>query len=67
MKVSNTVIENVIFFYYTSREQERNVCIFQDPVTRGVNGVGWALMSDEQSIQKALDFYDSGEVGVALK
>ena len=40
---------------------------FQDPVTRGVNGVGWTLMSDEQSIQKALDFYDSGEVGVALK
>nr|XP_022345878.1 uncharacterized protein LOC111138293 [Crassostrea virginica]XP_022345879.1 uncharacterized protein LOC111138293 [Crassostrea virginica] len=40
------------------------VCLMKDPVTRGVNGVGWALMSDEQSIQKALDFYDSGEAKV---
>lgn len=35
---------------------------FQDPVSRSVNGVGWALMSDEESLQKAIDFYNSGEV-----
>lgn len=34
----------------------------QDPVSRSVNGVGWALMSDEESLQKAVDFYNSGEV-----
>lgn len=40
------------FFFFT----------FQDPVSRSVNGVGWALMSDEESLQKAIDFYNSGEV-----
>lgn len=42
----------VFFFFLT----------FQDPVSRSVNGVGWALMSDEESLQKAIDFYNSGEV-----
>ncbi|XP_062588751.1 uncharacterized protein LOC134250409 isoform X1 [Saccostrea cucullata] len=40
------------------------VCLMKDPVTRSVNGVGWALMTDEESLQKAVDFYNSGEAKV---
>ncbi|XP_052705898.1 uncharacterized protein LOC128181513 isoform X2 [Crassostrea angulata] len=40
------------------------VCLMKDPVSRSVNGVGWALMSDEESLQKAIDFYNSGEAKV---
>ncbi|XP_056005417.1 uncharacterized protein LOC125659591 isoform X1 [Ostrea edulis] len=40
------------------------VCLMKDPVHRGVSGVGWALMNDEESIQKAVDFFISGEARV---
>ncbi|KAL5017295.1 hypothetical protein ScPMuIL_006884 [Solemya velum] len=37
------------------------VCLMKDPVTRQVNGSGWVLMNDKASVQKAQDFFFSGE------
>ena len=34
----------------------------QDPVTRQNSGVGWVLMADTESVDKAIDYYMSGEV-----
>ncbi|XP_060072518.1 uncharacterized protein LOC132552338 [Ylistrum balloti] len=36
------------------------VCLMKDPVTRSINGVGWALLGDKESVAKALKFFDSG-------
>ncbi|XP_063437505.1 uncharacterized protein LOC134718750 [Mytilus trossulus] len=40
------------------------VCLMKDPVTRSINGTGWVTMLDDQSIQKAIDFFNSGEAKV---
>ncbi|KAJ8322200.1 hypothetical protein KUTeg_000671, partial [Tegillarca granosa] len=36
----------------------------QDPVTRKINGVGWGLLMDQESVQKAVEFFRSGEAKV---
>ncbi|XP_033725750.1 uncharacterized protein LOC117315599 [Pecten maximus] len=36
------------------------VCLMKDPVTRSINGVGWVLLGDAESVTKALDFFHSG-------
>ncbi|OWF49630.1 uncharacterized protein LOC110451468 [Mizuhopecten yessoensis] len=36
------------------------VCLMKDPVTRSINGVGWALLGDKESVTKALDFFHAG-------
>ncbi|CAC5367795.1 unnamed protein product [Mytilus coruscus] len=40
------------------------VCLMKDPVTRSINGTGWVTMVDDQSVQKAIDFFHSGEAKV---
>ncbi|KAK3586423.1 hypothetical protein CHS0354_017066 [Potamilus streckersoni] len=40
------------------------VCFMKDPVTRSINGTGWLLLSNETSVQKAVDFFNSGEAKV---
>ncbi|XP_050399775.2 uncharacterized protein LOC126817009 isoform X1 [Patella vulgata] len=40
------------------------VCLMKDPVTRCNNGVGWVLMCDETSVNKAVDFFHQGEAKV---
>ncbi|KAL4228631.1 hypothetical protein ACF0H5_011679 [Mactra antiquata] len=39
-------------------------CLMKDPVTRGNNGVGWAVMSDQESVKKAIDYFNSGEAKI---
>jgi len=36
--------------------------VIQDPVTRAINGIGWSVMSDKESVQKAIQYFNSGEV-----
>ncbi|XP_045210363.2 uncharacterized protein LOC123561819 [Mercenaria mercenaria] len=36
-------------------------CMMKDPVTRSINGVGWVVMSDQESVTKAIDYFNSGE------
>ncbi|KAJ8321968.1 hypothetical protein KUTeg_000439, partial [Tegillarca granosa] len=36
----------------------------QDPVTRKINGVGWGLLMDQESVEKAVEFFRSGEAKV---
>ena len=31
-------------------------------MTRSINGTGWAVMVDQESVQKAVDFFNTGEV-----
>lgn len=38
----------------------------KDPVTRAINGVGWSVMSDQESVQKAIQYFNSGEVSVTI-
>ena len=33
-------------------------------MTRAINGSGWAVMVDQDSVQKAVDYFNSGEVWV---
>ncbi|KAK3094982.1 hypothetical protein FSP39_008700 [Pinctada imbricata] len=40
------------------------VCLMKDPVTRSNNGVGWALMCDKESVDKAVEFFHNGEAKV---
>lgn len=60
---SNTQKLEAIFEMEADCNMEE-VCLMKDPVSRSVNGVGWTLMSDEESMQKAIDFYNSGEAKV---
>ncbi|XP_072174367.1 uncharacterized protein [Diadema setosum] len=41
--------------------QVKEVCIMKDPVQRKPNGLAWVLMADQESVQKAMDFYHSGQ------
>ena len=31
-------------------------------MTRSINGTGWAVMADQESVQKAVDYFNTGEV-----
>ena len=31
-------------------------------MTRSINGTGWAVMVDQESVQKAVDYFNTGEV-----
>ena len=31
-------------------------------MTRSINGTGWAIMVDQESVQKAVDYFNTGEV-----
>ncbi|KAK7476888.1 hypothetical protein BaRGS_00031891, partial [Batillaria attramentaria] len=37
------------------------VVLMKDPVTKNISGSAWILLSDETSVQRALDFYNRGE------
>lgn len=39
-------------------------CLMKDPVTRSINGLGWSLMSDQASVQKALTLFENGQANV---
>ncbi|WAR04991.1 NALP5-like protein [Mya arenaria] len=38
--------------------------LMKDPVTRNINGVGWTVMGDQGSVQKAMDYFNSGEAKI---
>ena len=31
-------------------------------MTRNINGIGWVVMSDQESVDKAVEFFNNGEV-----
>ena len=31
-------------------------------MTQSINGTGWAVMVDQESVQKAVDYFNTGEV-----
>ena len=49
---------------FTADNKINDFALFQDPVTRAINGSGWAVMVDQDSVQKAVDYFNSGEVWV---
>ncbi|KAH3828972.1 hypothetical protein DPMN_130960 [Dreissena polymorpha] len=39
-------------------------CLMKDPVTRSINGVGWCVMGNQESVKKAITYFNNGEVGL---
>ncbi|ESP02588.1 hypothetical protein LOTGIDRAFT_171908 [Lottia gigantea] len=40
------------------------ICLMKDPVSRNNSGIGWVLMSDAKSVEKAIQFFQQGEAKI---
>ncbi|XP_052212541.1 uncharacterized protein LOC127831603 [Dreissena polymorpha] len=39
-------------------------CLMKDPVTRSINGVGWCVMGNQESVKKAITYFNNGEAKI---